>query len=80
MFVLVRIYFKTADVGSLIAQGIMKRYRFSNDEITEIKYLIEKHDGLLPSTKKAVRKVLAQAPNQSYDVFEKLIDLKNADR
>ena len=68
------------DVGSLIAQGIMKRYRFSNDEITEIKYLIEKHDGLLPSTKKAVRKVLVQAPNQSYDVFEKLIDLKNADR
>ena len=68
------------DVGSQIAQTIMKRYRFSSDEITEIKYLIEKHDGLLPSTKKAVRKVLAQAPNQSYDVFEKLIDLKNADR
>ena len=68
------------EVGAKIATKIMKRLRFSSEEIEEITYLIINHDGLLPSTKKAVKKMIAKAPNESFEVFEKLIDLKNADR
>ncbi len=73
-------FYGHAEKGALIAVEIMKRLRYSNDEIEKIQYLIMKHDSTINPTKKSVRKNLSSVPNQDEELFVMLLELMNADR
>ncbi len=73
-------FYGHAEKGALIALGVMKRLKYSNDEIEKIQYLIMKHDATINPTKKSVRKNLSSTPNQDEDLFAMLLELINADR
>lgn len=73
-------FYGHAEKGALIALEVMKRLRYSNDEIEKIQYLIMKHDATINPTKKSVRKNLSSTPNQDEDLFAMLLELINADR
>jgi tRNA nucleotidyltransferase (CCA-adding enzyme) len=73
-------FYGHAEKGALIALEVMKRLRYSNDEIEKIQYLIMKHDATINLTKKSVRKNLSSTPNQDEELFAMLLELINADR
>ena len=73
-------FYGHAEKGALIALEVMKRLRYSNDEIEKIQYLIMKHDATINPTKKSVRKNLSSTPNQDEELFTMLLELINADR
>lgn len=73
-------FYGHAEKGALIALEVMKRLRYSNDEIEEIQYLIMKHDATINLTKKSVRRNLSSTPNQDEGLFAMLLELINADR
>lgn len=73
-------FYGHAEEGALIALEVMKRLRYSNDEIEKIQYLIMKHDATINPTKKSVRKNLSSTPNQDEELFAMLLELINADR
>lgn len=66
--------------GALASGEVMKRLRFSNEEIEIIEYLIKKHDATINLTKKSIRKNLSHAPNQNEEIFFMLLELMNADK
>lgn len=63
-----------------MALEILKRLRFSNEEIEKIYYLIRNHDSTINSNRKSVRRNFSHTPNQDKILFLKLIELINADR
>ena len=73
-------FYGHAEKGALIALEVMKRLRYSNDEIEKIQYLIMKHDTTINPTKKSVKKNLSSTPNQDEELFAMLLELINADR
>ena len=73
-------FYGHAEEGALIALEVMKRLRYSNDEIEKIQYLIMRHDATINPTKKSVRKNLSSTPNQDEELFLMLLELINADR
>ncbi|MDY5983098.1 MAG: CCA tRNA nucleotidyltransferase [Anaeroplasma sp.] len=73
-------FYGHAEKGALIALEVMKRLRYSNDEIEKIQYLIMKHDTTINPTTKSVRKNLSSTPNQDEELFSMLLELINADR
>lgn len=66
------------DVSAQMVEDIMTRMRYSNDEIMQVKWLVENHDVLISSTIKSVKKMLNKAP--SIELFDLLLELKHADR
>lgn len=62
-----------------IAVEILKRLKYSNDEIQKITYLIKYHDSTIQITKKSIRRNFSNTPNQNEDLFMLLVELKNAD-
>ncbi len=73
-------YYGHPQKGSEMALEILKRLRFSNEEIEKICYLIKNHDSTINSTRKSVRRNFTHTPNQDKILFLKLIELINADR
>ena len=73
-------FYGHAEKGASIALEVMKRLRYSNDEIEKIQYLIMKHDATINLTKKSIRKNLSHAPNQNEEIFFMLLELMNADK
>lgn len=73
-------FYGHAEESSLIAVNILKRLRYSNDEIEKLEYLIRNHDATINLTKKSVRKNFAHTPNQDEGLFAMLLELINADR
>lgn len=73
-------FYGHAEKGALITLEVMKRLRYSNDEIEKIQYLIMKHDATINLTKKSVRNNFSSTPNQDEDLFAMLLELINADR
>ena len=73
-------FYGHAEEGSLIALEVMKRLRYSNDEIENLKYLIRNHDATINLTKKSVKKNFANTPNQDEELFYMLLELINADK
>lgn len=63
-----------------ISLDILKRLKFSNEEIESITYLIREHDTPLLPTKRSIRKALTKVPNNDAQLFMKLISLINADK
>ena len=57
---------------------IMKRMKYSNDEIEKVVWLVENHDNMIAATKRSVKKVLNKA--KSPEMFDILIELKASDR
>ena len=65
-----------------IAEPILSEYRFGNQEIAEILFLITNHDNEIPLTPKAVKKVLAKIDTLHADpipLLEDLLDLQISD-
>ena len=73
-------FYGHAEEGSKMALGILKRLRYSNDEIENICYLIKYHDACINLTKKSIRKNLSHTPNGDEELFYMLLELMNADR
>ena len=73
-------FYGHAEEGALIAVNILKRLRYSNDEIEKLEYLIRNHDATINLTKKSVRKTFAHTPNQDEELFYMLLELMNADK
>lgn len=73
-------FYGHAEESSLIAVNILKRLRYSNDEIEKLEYLIRNHDATINLTKKSVRKNFAHTPNQDEELFYMLLELMNADK
>lgn len=73
-------FYGHAEEGALIALEVMKRLRYSNDEIEKLEYLIRNHDATINLTKKSVRKNFAHTPNQDEELFYMLLELMNADK
>lgn len=65
-------------VSKDITRKIMRRLRYSNDEVDEVSWLVEYHDYEIGLTKKSVRRLLTKC--YSIELFDKLLKLKNADR
>lgn len=66
-----------------IAEKCLKELKYSNDIIEKVIFLIEHHDAEIGYTKKSVKKVLKlinENASNDYTLFDKLIDLKFADR
>jgi len=61
-----------------IAKDIMKRLKYSNNEIDEVTWLIEYHDFEIAETKKSVKRILNKCI--SFELFDKLLKLKDSDR
>lgn len=57
---------------------IMKRMKYSNDEIEAVVWLVENHDNMIAATKRSVKKVLNKT--KSLELFDILIELKASDR
>lgn len=57
---------------------IMKRMKYSNDEIEAVVWLVENHDNMIAATKRSVKKVLNKT--KSPELFDILIELKASDR
>lgn len=64
------------DKSVMLAENILKKLRYSNDEIEETLLLIKYHDYPLTISKKCVRKLLNK---MSRSTLEKLLNLKYAD-
>lgn len=73
-------FYGHAEEGSKMALGILKRLRYSNDEIENICYLIKYHDACINLTKKSIRKNLSHTPNGDEELFYMLLELMSADR
>lgn len=66
-----------------IAEKCLKELKYPNDIITKVLFLIKYHDAEIAYTEKSIKKVLNKInieANSSYDLFDKLVDLKFADR
>ena len=77
-------HFYTHPVKSaLLAQDCLKALKYSNDIIEKVVFLVLYHDAEIAYTKKSVKKVLNlinENASSDYELFDKLIDLKFADR
>ena len=62
-----------------MAVDILKRLKYSNEEIQKITYLIKYHDSTIQVNKKSIRKNFSNTPNHNEDLFMLLMELKNAD-
>lgn len=72
-------FYGHSEEGKKLSRKILQRLRYPNKEIEEICYLIEYHDyNLLPS-KKMIKRILSKTPDHSLELFQKLLDLKQAD-
>ena len=70
-------YYSHAAVSCEITQKILKRLRFSNNDIKEITTLIRYHDGVIDETEKAVLRRINQLGES---LFFDLVSLQRADR
>ena len=69
--------------SALLAQECLKELKYSNDIIEKVVFLVLYHDAEIAYTKKSVKKVLNlinENASSDYELFDKLIDLKFADR
>ena len=66
------------DVSSTITKQIMRRLRYSNDEVDEVSWLVKYHDFDIALTKKSVKRILNKC--YSLELFDKLLKLKKSDR
>lgn len=73
-------YYAHPNYGSEIAAGILKRLKYSNNEIEKICYLIKNHDCTILPTKKSVKKNFSHTPGGDEKLFYMLINLMNADQ
>ncbi len=73
-------FYGHAEKSALIALDIMKRLKYSSEEIEKIEYLIKRHDATINLTKKSVRKNLSKTINCDQELFLMLIELMNSDR
>lgn len=62
-----------------LSLNILKRLKYSNEEIEKITYLIKYHDSTILINKKSIRKNFSNTPNHDEELFMLLIKLKNAD-
>lgn len=67
------------DVGSKMSNEILTRFKASNKLIDDINYLIYYHDLEIGCNKRSVKKFLLKTPDNSLELFQKLVDLKIAD-
>ncbi len=63
-----------------MGESILKRLKYSNEEISKINYLVKHHDTTLSTNQKSIRKNYAKTPNLDEELFYSLIDLINADK
>lgn len=73
-------FYGHADLGCGVAEEILKRLKYSNDEINNICYLIKFHDSNIILNKKSIKKNFMHTPNQDEQLFFMLIELMNADK
>lgn len=69
-------YYSHAAVSADMTESIMKRLRYSNDEISFVKTLVRYHDGVIDETERAVKRRINQL---DIDGFFNLISLQKAD-
>ncbi len=62
-----------------LSLNILKRLKYSNEEIEKITYIIKYHDSTILINKKSIRKNFSNTPNHDEELFMLLIKLKNAD-
>lgn len=73
-------YYNHTSISKQMSDVILKRLKYSNEDITQIGYLIQNHDLTLVMNKKCIRKNFANTPNLDENLFFKLIELMNADK
>ena len=73
-------FYGHTEKGALLAIDILKRLRYSSDEIEKIEYLIKNHDATINLTIKSIRKNMSHTPNQNEELFYMLLELINADK
>ena len=69
-------FYGHAKVSAGIADGIMERLRFSNEERAVISELVRRHDGVIEPEKKIVRRMLGRIGRAQFD---RLLEVKRAD-
>lgn len=69
-------FYGHADKSCELAQNIMKRLKYSTDEISEVLTLVRYHDTPITPTKKFLRRMLGKMERS---VFEKLLSLSRGD-
>ena len=69
-------FYGHADKSCELAEGIMKRLKYSTDEINEVLTLVKYHDTPITPTKKFVRRCLCKMDRST---FEKLLSLSRGD-
>ena len=72
-------FYGHAEEGKKLAAKILHCLRYPNKEIEEICFLIEYHDYHLLPSKKMIKRILSKTPDHSLELFQKLLDLKQAD-
>lgn len=75
-----RHFYGHAEASCNLSKVILKRLKFSNEEIFELLYLIKHHDVKLTADKKMIRRQMSKTPENSLQLFCYLLDLKQADR
>ena len=68
------------EVSADLTKIILKRLKFSNDETKQVLFLVSHHDDYIDENKKTIKRILNRIPSQSLELFNRLIDLKKADR
>ena len=69
------------DESANIAEIILKRLKYSNEEIQNIVFLVRYHDYILSDKIKNTKRLLAKIPQKNVDyLFDALLNLKEADR
>jgi tRNA nucleotidyltransferase (CCA-adding enzyme) len=69
-------FFGHAALSAKMADGIMARLRFSNDERTAIAELVRRHDGVIEPDRKILRRLLGRLGRTQFD---RLLAVKRAD-
>lgn len=73
-------FYGHAEKSAIIALDILKRLKYSNNEIEKILYLIRYHDITINLTEKSVKRNLSHVPNLDEELFYMLLELVNADK
>ncbi len=72
-------FYGHARVSTVIARGLLRRLKMSEARIDDILVLVQKHDALkIEPTTKSIRRALMKLGGRE-DLFEALLDLKQAD-
>ena len=73
-------FYKHSIISKEISFNILKRLKYSNNEINDILFLIQYHDYSIQYTLKSIRRILMKIPKQNERLLYMLIELINADR